>query len=146
MALRGRRIKKFLELWYLVGTCCLPIWVSSTSFQKSNIACIGWPQQPLTESIRYQWKIGFLMIHSAKKDQYWSFWWQGWSNYKYQEVLWWNRAVEVGEAREAREVAEADEANEVAEVVRPRKSLLRTSESSRLLNSASFWCFEKKWW
>ena len=42
-----------------------------------------------------------------------------------------NRAVEVDEASE---VAEAAEVIEVAEVVRPGKSLMSTSESSRLLN------------
>ena len=36
---------------------------------------------------------------------------------------------------EASEVAEADEVNENAEVLGPGKSLLRTSESSRFLNS-----------
>ena len=39
------------------------------------------------------------------------------------------------EAVEASEVAEAAEVNEAAEVVGPEKSLLRTSESSRFLNS-----------
>ena len=33
---------------YLVGSGGLEIWVSSTSFQKSNI---GWPQQPPTERV-----------------------------------------------------------------------------------------------
>ena len=44
---------------------------------------------------------------------------------------------------EATEVAEAVEATEAAEVLRPGKSLLRTSKSSRHLNSALFLCFEK---
>ena len=48
MALRGRRIKYFLELWWLVGSGGFTIWVSSTSFQKSNIA---WPQQPPAEKV-----------------------------------------------------------------------------------------------
>ena len=48
MALRGRRINNFLELWCLLASGGLDIWVSSTSFQKSNI---GWPQQPLTEKV-----------------------------------------------------------------------------------------------
>ena len=47
-ALRGRRIHNFIELWCLVGSGGLDIWVSSISFQKSNI---GWPQQPPTESV-----------------------------------------------------------------------------------------------
>ncbi len=33
---------------------------------------------------------------------------------------------------------EADEVNEAAKVLKPQKSLLKTSESSRLLNSAYF--------
>ena len=44
MALRGRRINNFLVLGYLVSSRGLEIWVSSTSFQKSNK---GWPQKPL---------------------------------------------------------------------------------------------------
>jgi hypothetical protein len=39
---------------------------------------------------------------------------------------------------EATEVIEAVEVTEAAEVLRSGKSLLRTSESSRLLNSALF--------
>ena len=50
--------------------------------------------------------------------------------------FWGNEAVEVIEATEAVEVIEA------AEILRPGKSLLRTSESSGFLNSNSFWCFE----
>ena len=48
MALRGRRIKHFLELWLLVGSGGFTISVSSASFQKSSI---GWPQQPPTEKV-----------------------------------------------------------------------------------------------
>ena len=84
------------------------------------------------------------MIHFTKMDQYWSFWCQGWSTHQNQEVLWWNRAVEVGEANEVADADEADEVNEAAEVVRSEKSLLRTSVSSRFLNLALLWCFEKK--
>jgi hypothetical protein len=51
-------------------------------------------------------------------------------------------AVEVIEATEA---VEAIEVIEAAEVLRPGKSLLRTSESSRHLNSALFLCFGKKY-
>ena len=47
MALRGRRIKYFLELWRL-GSGGFTIWVSSTSFQKSNIV---WPQEPPAEKV-----------------------------------------------------------------------------------------------
>ena len=59
-ALRGRRIHNCFELWCLVGSGGLEFWVSSTSFQKSNI---GWPQQPLTES---------LSNISEKLDFWWS--------------------------------------------------------------------------
>ena len=48
MALRGRRIKYFFELWWLVGSGGFTIWVSSTSFEKSSIS---WPQQPPTEKV-----------------------------------------------------------------------------------------------
>ena len=48
------------------------------------------------------------------------------------------------EAIEAIEAVEATEVIEVAEVFRPGKSQLRTSESSRHLNSALFLCFEIK--
>jgi hypothetical protein len=48
MALRGRRIKNFLELWCLVASGGLHICVLSTSFQKNNI---GWPQQHLQEKV-----------------------------------------------------------------------------------------------
>ena len=39
---------------------------------------------------------------------------------------------------------EATEAIEAAEVLRPEKSLLRTSKSSRHLNSVLFLCLKKK--
>ena len=47
------------------------------------------------------------------------------------------------EVIEAIEAVEATEVIEAAKVLRPEKSLLRTSESSRHLNSALFQCFEK---
>ena len=53
------------------------------------------------------------MIYSTKRDQYWSFWCQGWGNYHDQEFIGGSRA---GEAGEANEVAEAAEVNEAAEV------------------------------
>ena len=37
------------------------------------------------------------------------------------------------------EVTEAIEVNEAAELLRPEKSILRTSELIRFLNSALFW-------
>ena len=61
MALRGRRIENFLELWWLVASGVVGIWVSSTSFQKSNI---GWPQQPPTKKV-----VNFNMIfHESTKS------------------------------------------------------------------------------
>ena len=47
-ALRGRRIKKIIEIWCLVASGGLDICVSSTSFQKNDIS---WPQQPPTEKV-----------------------------------------------------------------------------------------------
>ena len=48
LALRGRRINNFTELWYLVALGGFEICGSSTSFQKNDIS---WPQQPPTERI-----------------------------------------------------------------------------------------------
>ena len=46
MALRGRKIHNFVELWCLVALGEMEICVPQKSFQKFNI---GWPQQPPTE-------------------------------------------------------------------------------------------------
>ena len=62
-ALRGRRIHNFIELWCLVGSRGLDIWVSSTSFQKNNI---GWPLQPLTvrvSAISENWIFDDTIFH-----------------------------------------------------------------------------------
>ena len=48
MALRGRRVNIFLKSWCLVASGGLHFFVSSTSFQKTDIP---WPQQPLTEKV-----------------------------------------------------------------------------------------------
>ena len=48
MALRGRRINNFVELWCLVASGGYKFWVSWISFQKSNISC---PQRPLTKKV-----------------------------------------------------------------------------------------------
>ena len=48
MALRGRKINNFIELWCLVASGGWGICVSSTSFQKNDI---GWPQQPPTKRV-----------------------------------------------------------------------------------------------
>jgi hypothetical protein len=60
MALRGRRIDNFTDLWSLVGSRGVDIWVLSTSFRKNNI---GWPQQPLTEKVL---KFNMIFHDSAK--------------------------------------------------------------------------------
>ena len=54
------------------------------------------------------------MIHPIKRDQYWSFWYQGWSNHQVQELPWWNEAVEVIEATEVVEAVEVIQAAEVS--------------------------------
>ena len=58
MALRGRKIENFLELWSLVASRVVGICISSTSFQKS---VIPWPQQPPTE----------IELISVKKLNFW---------------------------------------------------------------------------
>jgi hypothetical protein len=126
LALTGIKIDNFIDIMCSTNAWGYDILTFVTIFQKSNI---GWPQQPPTERVSdISKKTGFLMIHSLKRDQYWSFWYQGWSDHQVQEVLWWNEAVEVIEATE---VVEAVEVIEAAEVLRPGKSLLRISESSR---------------
>ena len=48
MALRCRRTNNCAEIWCLVASGGVDIWVSWPSFQKSNI---GWPQQPPAEKV-----------------------------------------------------------------------------------------------
>ena len=132
MALTGVRIDNFMNIMCFLNAWGYDILIFTTSFQKSNI---GWPQQPPTEEVS---DISEKLDFFTKRDQYWSFWYQWWSNHQVQEVLWWNGALEAVCANEAAEV------NETVEVLRPRKSLQRTPESSRFLNSALFLCFEIK--
>ena len=104
MALKGGKIDKFVELWCLVALRGWEIWVSSTSFQKSNI---GWPQQPPTErvsDISENWSFDdlfhkkglMLIIRVLGVIQ------QSWSAF-----FWQNKAVEATEAVEAVEAIEA---------------------------------------
>ena len=48
MALRGKKINNFHELWCLVALRDVEICVPSKNFQKINI---DWPQQPRTERV-----------------------------------------------------------------------------------------------
>mgnify|MGYP006863872004 CR=1 FL=1 len=48
MALRGRRVNNFLELWCLEALGDVEICDPSKSFQKINM---GWPQHPWTERV-----------------------------------------------------------------------------------------------
>ena len=61
MALKGSRIENFDELWCLGASEGMDFYVSSTSFQKSNI---GWPQQPPTEKLL---KLNLIFHDSTKK-------------------------------------------------------------------------------
>ena len=58
------------------------------------------------------------MIHSTKRDQYWSFWCQGKGNYHDQEFIGGNTAGEVVEANEVAKAAEFNEAVEVSRVIK----------------------------
>ena len=60
----------------------------------------------------------FWLFPYTKRDSYWSFLCQDWSNHQDEENFWGNRAVE---AVEAIEVAEAAEVNEAVEVSKDRK-------------------------
>ena len=66
------------------------------------------------------------MIYSTKKDQYWSFWCQGWSDHHDQEFLG-NRAGE------SNEFAEAAEFNEVAKVFRDLKTTFEDFKAVQVL-------------
>ena len=70
------------------------------------------------------------MIHSTKGTSFDHFGARDDPTFKIRKSIDKNMAVEVSEAIEAAEVAEV---NEALEVLRPGKSLLRTSGSSRFL-------------
>ena len=112
----------------------LEILIGLTSVNKSYI---GWPQQPPTGREQISVKVNFDdPFH--KKDHLVVI-------RRINVFMKWG-AVKVIEATE---VVVAVEAIEAAELIRPGQSLLRTSESSRSLNSALFWCFDsllKKYW
>ena len=121
------------------------IWVSSTNFLKSYIFWLNSLWQKLYQILV---KIWIFMINSTKRGQYWSFWWQIWSNHQNQEVLWVNRVVEVAEASEA---AEAGEVNEAGEASKAWKMTIVDFKVFQVLefnnfrtNITLFWCFEKK--
>ena len=88
--------------------------------------------------LRYQLKIGFLIIPYTKRVSYWSIWCQGWSNHQDEETFWGNRAVE---AVEASEVAEADEVNEAAEVSKGSKITTEDFRVIQVLEFSFFWCY-----
>ena len=138
MDMKGRRVIDFIKLWSIAGSGGLEIWVSVISFWKSNIC---WPQQPPTE--RYQisvknWnfddpfhKKGLVLViwvpgmiqpsGSVNVLMNWGcrgHWghWGCWGCWGHWDC----RGSKAG------------------------KSLLRSKESSRFLNSALFWCFENK--
>ena len=90
------------------------------------------------KDLRYWLKIGYLIIPYTKRDSFWSFWCQGWSNHQNEEIFWGNRAVE---AVEASEVAEADEANEAAEVSKGSKITSKDLIVIQVLKFGLFWCF-----
>ena len=84
------------------------------------------------------------MIHSTKRDKYWSFWCQEWYNPQDQYFF---DEMRLSRSLRSLRFVEAVEVIEAAEVLTPAKSVLRTSESSKSLNLALFGCFEnKKFW
>ena len=135
-------------LWGIEGPISFFWFMVPSGFRRCGYLCFinqfskKWPRLASTasdrKSIKYQWKFGFSMINSKKRDC-----WvlgmiqpSGWNFF-----FWWNEAVEVIEATEA---VEAVEVIEASEVLRSGKSLLMTSVSSWFLNLALIWCFEKK--
>ena len=131
------RLRIFLN-YELVASWVVDIWVSSTSFQKSNI---GWPQQPLKEKVLISAKNWIFDDTFYKKRSALVILVPGMIQPSGSVFFWWNEAFEVIEAIE---VVEAVEVMEAEEVLMPGKSLLRTFDPSMLLNTALFGCFEKK--
>ena len=124
MAMKGRRVIDFIELWSIAGSGGLEIWVSVISFWKSNIC---WPQQPPRE--RYQIPVKNWNFDDPfhKKGLVLVIWVPGMIQPSGSVFLyWWIEAVEVIEATE---VIEAVEVIEPIEVLRSGKSLLRSKES-----------------
>ena len=68
MALRGRRIIIIFELWCIVGSGGLEIWVSLTRFQKRNI---GWPQQPPIEKVLKSRDIQLQNFQGRNPSNFW---------------------------------------------------------------------------
>ena len=68
----------------------------------------------------------------TKKDQYWSFWCQVWSNHQDQEFIWGNSALQAGKASEVVEAADINEAAEVS------KALKITTENFRVIQEFEF--------
>ena len=62
LALRGRRINNFIDLWFLAASGGIKFCVSSTSFQKNDIE---WPQQPLTKKMQ---KFNMIFHDSTLKN------------------------------------------------------------------------------
>ena len=90
---------------------------------------------------RYQISVKNVVfnIYSTIRDNYWSWWCQELSSHQYQSFFWSNEVIEVIDDMEA---VEAVKAIEALEVLKPGKSPVRTLKSSRLLNSALFWCLK----
>ena len=106
------------------------IWISSTSFQKSNIA---WPQQPPTEKVPNI---------SEKLDFWWSIPQKGTSIGNFgarddQTIMIRNFLEEIGLVRLVRpmRLPRLLRSMRLQRFLGPWKSLLRTSESHRFLNS-----------
>ena len=108
-----------------------------------------WPHTASTASVKksaiYQWKIGFLAIHSTKNDQYWLFWCQWWSDNQDQTFSWENWPLEAVEAAEAAKAAEVHEDEEVSNAWKITTEDFRGFQILEFNNLRTlFWCFEKK--
>jgi hypothetical protein len=85
------------------------------------------------------------MIHSTKRDQCWSFWFQEWFDQQDQEVFCGNRAVEAGEVAEAAEVNEAAEVSKAWKINTEDFRVIQVLEFTSLRTDITlFWCFEKE--
>jgi hypothetical protein len=114
----------------------LEIWISSTSFQKSNI---GWPQQPPTEKVQIKVKIWVFDDQFHKKEVLVI--WLPWSIQPSGAVIFLMKWGCKGHWCQGGCWGCRGHRGQKGSKV--WKLLLRTSESYRFLNSALFWCFEK---
>ena len=108
-------VLKFWDIEFLVTT---------TLFQNSsNITSTASNRKDISEKLDFWWSI------PQQRDQYWSFWYQGWFKHQWSGRFFrWKRVFEAVEASKEAEV------NLVVEVLRPEKNFLLNINKNIMLN------------